>query len=136
MGESLPNGSLVLARWVPAGDVRPGDVVLVQEDGPHGPSQPKIHRIISLETSGGQVLARTRGDANAAADPRQFVLPARVLSPAYDIPYAGFFLAFIKTAQGWLLFVAIPGTVLCLSALHEIWFPGRHEAGPDRLRKR
>jgi hypothetical protein len=31
--------------------------------------------------------------------------------------------AFVTTAGGWLLFIALPGTILCLFTLRSVWFP-------------
>jgi len=34
MGDAAPVGSLVIARWTEAGDVAPGDVILIREASP------------------------------------------------------------------------------------------------------
>lgn len=130
MGKSIPNGSLVMARWVPAGDVDVGDTILIQEEAADGPAVPKLHRVVSRDADGANILVRTRGDASQAPDPPLYVLPDRVLTPASHVPYLGFAVARVTTPQGWLLFIALPGTLLCLLALHTIWFP----ANPRRPR--
>jgi signal peptidase I len=136
MGDSIPNGSLVMARWVNAGEVDVGDVILIQETGSGGAAAPKLHRVVSLEADGGNILARTKGDASPAADPPLYVLPDRVLTPAYHIPSLGFVLARVTTAEGWLLFIALPGTLLCLLTLQSIWFPAPRGALSAALRSR
>ncbi len=128
MGESIPSGSLVMARWIPGGQVAVGDVILIQEAGDEGPAVPKIHRIVSLEHDGANIIARTKGDANQTADPKVYVLPDRVLTPVYHIQYLGFLVAFVSTSNGWVLIVALPGTALCLLTVRSIWLPERRPA--------
>lgn len=129
MGDSIPSGSVVMGQWMNADEVSAGDVILVQEAGENGPAVPKIHRVISLERDGGNIIARTKGDANQTADPKLYVLPDRVITPVYHIEYLGFLLGFITTAAGWLTIIALPGAVLCLLTLRSIWFP---ESRPAR----
>ena len=126
MGEGIPNGSLVLARWTSAEDVAPGDVILVQQKSGGSSARPKIHRIVSLSEENGRVLARTKGDANATPDPDLYILPDRVLTPAATIPYLGYLVGAVGTPRGWLFLVAIPATVICALTLRDIW----SDAGP------
>jgi signal peptidase I len=129
MGDSIPNGSLVFGRWVTADELEAGDVVLIQEQREDGPAAPRMHRIVALQDEGGNTVVRTKGDANDAADPTPYVLPERVLTPAYRLPYLGFLLALVSTTAGWLLLIALPGAGLCLFTLRSIWLSGR---GPPR----
>lgn len=132
MGHSIPTGSLVYARWIGAEDVELGDVILVQEDSASGPAHPKLHRVVSLEREGGQILVQTKGDVNETVDPKVYILPHRVLTPAWTLPYLGFLVGFVVTPLGWALLVALPSTAVCLSTLRGIWAPAREpsaEAG-------
>ncbi len=121
MNEAIPNGSLVIARWLAADDVELGDVVLIQGETDDGPVRPRFHRVVSLEEEGGQVLVTTKGDANATPDPDIDILPGRVLTPAYSLPYLGHLVTFAMTPLGWALLVALPSIALCASTLRGIW---------------
>ena len=121
MSEAIPNGSLVIARWLAADDVEPGDVILIQGEGDDGPVRPRFHRVVSLEEKGGQILATTKGDANLTPDPNIDILPDRVLTPAYSLPHLGHLVAFTKTPLGWALLVALPAIALCAFTLRTIW---------------
>ena len=123
MTGSIPNGSLVVARWLPAENVKLRDVILVREDSGGGPSVPRLHRIVTRYQDGGQVIVRTKGDANHTVDPQPYVLPGRVLTPTYRVPYLGYLAAFVVTPLGWLLTVALPATLLCAAVLGAIWLP-------------
>ena len=117
MGDSLPGGSLAITRWVPAGEVKPGDVIVVS----HADTTPKIHRVVSIEEEDGAFVVETKGDANRASDPGYTVLNDRVPVHAYTIPYLGYAADFLRTPLGWTLFVLIPISVLCFLTLRDIW---------------
>lgn len=124
MSEFAPNGSLVIARWTAAEDVEPGDVIVIQEETDSDPAPPKIHRVVSLEVGGGQILVQTKGDSNETVDPNPYVLPDRVLTPAYTLPYVGL----VATPLGWALVVALPATLLCIVTIRRIWAEERRPA--------
>ncbi|WP_147794537.1 signal peptidase I [Cellulomonas sp. Y8] len=101
MAPAMPAGSLVLARPVPAAEVRVGDVVTVPLPGS---ATPVTHRVAAVRSADGELRATLRGDANAADDPHEYVLPARTHRAALHVPRAG------------LLVTGAPGTVLVAGA--------------------
>ena len=132
MGETIPTGSLVFTRWLPAENVRIGDVILFQEQTETGRARPKLHRVVSLEKSDGQVIVRTKGDANDSPDPLPYVLSDRVLTPVYHLPYLGYLVGYVATPLGWAVLIALPGSVLCLAALRGIWVPDKARVKRER----
>ncbi len=128
MSQTMPNGSLVIVRQMAAADVELGDVIIVQEESEDGRALPKIHRVVSLDEEGGQLLVRTKGDANSTPDPNVYILPDHVMTPAHTLPYLGYLVGFAVTPLGWMLLVAIPGTTLCLLTLRGIWSEGEKPA--------
>ncbi len=128
MGEAYPLGSVVVAGWVPSAEVREGDVVVTV---PRDTQVPVLHRIVEVgfdET--GRTLVWTKGDANESADAVPQLLPERVLSPKYHVPYLGFGIAVAMTPPGWLLLVLIPGAGLSLRFLFDIWSRGERATPP------
>lgn len=121
MADAYPNGSLVITRWMPAEEAQLGDVIVVQEDSDDGPARPKLHRIVSLDEQGSQILVRTKGDANQTPDPKLYILPDQVRTPAHMLPYLGHVVGFVVTPLGWVLLVALPATLLCVTTLRAIW---------------
>lgn len=119
MGDSLRGGSVAITRWVPADEVQPGDVILIG-GGDSGKSQ-KIHRVVSIDEQGGELVAVTKGDVNGAADPGLQVLKGRVAVHSYTIPYLGYAADFLRTPLGWALFVLIPISMLGALTLRDIW---------------
>ena len=120
MEESIPAGSLIIARWVPDEQVRVGQVIVAKEPG----RAAIAHRVVSLQEDGGNVLVQTKGDANHTPDPEPYVLPQRVLTPEYVIPYLGYLVLFVKTPLGLTFLVTLPATALCLYLLRRIWSGG------------
>jgi signal peptidase len=85
MGGALPRGSIAFEEVVPTSDLRAGDVITYR---PPGANRPITHRIASITAKS---VFRTKGDANATADPWTFTLPhehqARL---AFHLPLAGY----------------------------------------------
>ena len=121
MAESADNGSLIIARWKAAEEVRVGDVIVLQESTDNGLAQPRLHRIVSLDQEGDNTLATTRGDANTTPDSGIIVLPDRVQTPAYTLPHVGYVVGFVKTPIGWAVLAALPALVAALFIVRSIW---------------
>ena len=121
MGSSIGNGSIVVARWIDAEDVEPGDVIVARRPSEAGESSRVVHRVVAVERIDGETVIRTKGDANSAEDPGSYVLPPRVPTPLYIIPYLGYAVALVGTPLGWTLLIGVPGLVLCILTLHSIW---------------
>lgn len=122
MGDAIPNGSLVITKTEPASNVAAGDVILIRvraEDG--SSSAPKLHRVMAIENLDGQVVVRTKGDANADPDHEKYVLPQQTLVEQWHIPRLGYWFSFLVTPQGWLLAAALPFTAVAAIAVASIW---------------
>lgn len=132
MGEAAENGSLIIARWKAAEEVRVGDVIVLRESTESGPARPRLHRVISLDEEGGDILVTTKGDANSTPDPGIIVLPDRVQTPAFTLPHAGYIVGFVRTPIGFALLAALPALVTALFIVRGIWAGGPAEAGGPR----
>lgn len=124
MGNSIPNGSLVLAQWQRDSDIATGDVILVREDS--ASTQPKIHRVIDVTEEDDSYVVHTKGDGNETPDPEPFRLPDRVLVSRGHVPYLGMVTAAIASPFGWLLLVALPLTAVALLIVASIWRPAKN----------
>ncbi len=72
MAPRYPVGTLVAVTPVRPGSIRVGDVVMFVPPAPYRTPTggPVLHRVVSIATApGGQLLVRTKGDANPAPDP-------------------------------------------------------------------
>ena len=134
MAGDYDNGSLVIARWRAAEEVRVGDVIVLQESTDSGLAQPRLHRVVSRDQEGGDILVTTQGDANSTPDPGIIVLPDRVQTPAFTLPHAGYIVGFVRTPIGFALLAALPALVTALFIVGSIWAGDPAAArGPRRV---
>ena len=117
MEPSLKVGGVVVTRPVEAGDILVGDTITY-----YSPLSEKLtsHRVIAVEDTS-SLSFRTKGDANEDADP--FILPAEnvVGRICFHIPYFGYATQFIKTPLGLLLTICIPGLIIIIMEMRNIW---------------
>lgn len=98
MAPQLPPGTLVVVRPVDPADVRTGDVVTYQLRS--GEPVFVTHRVVGKGIGAeGEVLLRTRGDANGAAD-EPWVRPVQLRGEVwYDVPHIGRVSNLLSVAQ-------------------------------------
>jgi signal peptidase len=123
MTGTYDRGSLVLDEVVPTADLRVGDVITYLPPRGAGPDHLITHRIASIgRGAGGARVFRTKGDANASADPWTFMLSeptqARVRA---GVPYAGFVLMALTRRDVRLWIVALPALLIALVTLASLW---------------
>lgn len=121
MEPSIPTGSVAAIK--PGGDMtrfKVGDVITFRS------SDNKLitHRIVEVTRNeeSGQVLYRTKGDSNGAADSAP-VNPANITGvyTGFNVPYVGYVLSFAGTKTGNVVLLIIPGLLLFLYALVSLW---------------
>lgn len=111
MEPTLPVGSLIFSRSVPAAELRAGDIVTVQR--PEGLGL-VTHRLVSTTAlDGGTYEYVLKGDANRTEDPRPYTVTTAG-KYLFQIPYIGSLATAIRTVPGLLIVLAI---VLCLIAI-------------------
>lgn len=131
MGETAPTGSVVVARPVPPADIRVGMVVLLQmEADSSGQPPPVLHRVIEVQRNDGVVTVRTKGDANAAADPEAHEIRGSTFTPVYVLPYVGRAVAVVGTPLGWFAFVLLPATLLYGHTMYGLLKPKDQDGSP------
>src|SRR5829696_5001506 len=95
MTGTYDRGSVVFDQVVPVASLNVGDVITYRPPAGAGPTHLITHRISAITTdANGNRVYRTKGDANAVADPWTFTLPgpkqARVRA---GLPFAGYAVA-------------------------------------------
>ena len=71
------------------------------------------HRILDVQKSGDNVLYKTKGDSNDAADTDLVSSEnVRAVYTGWTIPYAGYFIEFFHTKNGALFLMIVPGILL------------------------
>ena len=87
MAPSLHPGDLVVSRLVPAGDLRPGQVVTFSDASRSGALI--THRVVSVQAHAGRIEVVSRGDANSAEERWDAVPTAHVGLLAARVPAVG-----------------------------------------------
>jgi signal peptidase I len=123
MTGTYDRGSLVYDRVVPTASLRVGDVITYDPPAGVGPRGLITHRIVSIAARpGGARVFRTKGDANASADPWTFTLQSlRQARAAFHVPYLGYALAALADRRVRMLIVGIPALLVALSVLAGLW---------------
>ena len=117
MEPELKVGSVVVTRPVEPEEIRAGDIITFSS-----PLNERLtsHRVIAVE-QGSSIHFLTNGDANKDADP--FVVPAQnvVGKVCLHLPYFGYVTQFVKTPFGLLLTICLPGLVVIVMEVRNIW---------------
>ncbi len=119
MTGTYDRGSLVLDEVVPVASLKVGDVITYRPPAGSGPEGLVTHRIAAItHDRSGARLYRTKGDANAAADPWTFALrgptQARV---TVGVPKVGFAIAALSDRRWRMLIVGLPAALIALMSL-------------------
>lgn len=133
MRPTLPEGSIVFITPLAPGDLRVGDVVMYQI--PVDDRRVVAHRVVEILDGGNHPVIRTKGDANAEADPWVARLDNGPLWQVRGaVPKAGYALHALRHPAVRRVCVFGLPLLLCLIWLGEIWRPRRPKgaASPQR----
>jgi len=116
MSPTYPVGSLLVVGQIDASDVRAG-MPIVFED-PLEPGRIVTHRVVAPVPDDASAF-RTRGDANAAADPA--AVPARLVRGRvlWSVSGLGTALDWLRWPNGFLLLVAVPALLLAVTEVRD-----------------
>lgn len=122
MTGTYDKGSLVLAEVVPVDELKVGDVITYTPPPGAGPDHLVTHRIHSIGHDDDGRVFRTKGDANAIADPWTFRLDGATQARArHGVPYAGYALAALGRRDVRMAAIALPALLIALFSLGRLW---------------
>jgi signal peptidase len=78
------------------------------------------HRVIDIQEKNGQLLFKTKGDANNVEDEKLVSQGELVGTVVLRIPYAGYALYFLNSRLGLILFILIPAFLLLTDQIKTI----------------
>jgi signal peptidase len=137
MSGTIAKGSVIYSRLVPVDQLKVGDIITFL---PPTFQTPVTHRIIEIKTGpDGSLVYRTKGDANAEADPWEINLggPNQAVY-VMQIPLLGYFLGLLTIRWVRMLFIGIPAVAIAISLLFSLWKQSgedaRAEAGGESPR--
>ena len=119
MTGTYDRGSLVFDEVVPVDTLKVGDVITYKPPAGSRPEGLVTHRIATITSDKlGHRVFRTKGDANASADPWTFSLPNREQARVRaGLPYAGFVLAALSRRDLRMLVVGVPAAFIALMTI-------------------
>jgi signal peptidase I len=122
MGPTIERGSLVFDEDVPVSELAVGDVITYVPPASTGITRFVTHRIVEVDVDdAGMRSFRTKGDANAAADPWTFELPAeRQNRVRFTVPFAGHVLLVLSDPSKRVLLIGIPAGLVAVRALLDL----------------
>lgn len=122
MGHTIERGSVIWAKAVPVADLRAGDVITYTPPPGAGPHGLVTHRIVSIRNDHGRRVFRTKGDANASADPWTFELHAATQARvAFHVPYLGRAFAVAPAMRLRTIVVAFLALLIVAGTFAKLW---------------
>jgi len=108
---------VVITRPVKANEILVGDIITF-----YSPQSKKLtsHRVIESEDSSAFYF-RTKGDANEDADSAIVPFVNVVGKVCFHLPYLGYINKCVKSFWGFLLTLCLPGLIVVVLELRNIW---------------
>lgn len=116
MSPTFETGSMIVVKLVDKESIRENDIITY-----HGSDSSVVvtHRVVEvLKDEGLQFV--TKGDANNVNDPVPVSAENVIGKVVFYIPLAGYVMAFVRSKQGLLLFIFIPGMLIILSQVRHL----------------
>jgi len=104
MEPTIPMGAVVIAIPAPAEELAIGDVVSLQVGEDKAVFTHRITRLVQRE---GALWLQTKGDANDSEDPSIIPATAVIGRVAVTLPFAGYLVTVLSTAQGVIFLLAL-----------------------------
>ncbi|MDD5152494.1 MAG: signal peptidase I [Candidatus Pacebacteria bacterium] len=116
MEPTIHTGSVVIIK--PISDYKIGDVITF---GKNTKTEiPTTHRIAEMKAVSGEIVYKTRGDANNSEDSKE-VSQKEVLGKVYfSIPFLGYIVDFLKKPVGLMLVIVIPAVIIVYDEIQKI----------------
>ncbi len=129
MTPTFAPGDLVIAQQKPAFDVQTGDIVVYSI--PIGDHHIESHRIVQIVSRSPDLVVRTKGDANATADPWTAKLDgSSIWTIRGTVPFVGHILLWLRSPLLHKLTLFVTPAVVAFLVLRRIW---RREQPAGRL---
>ncbi|HOA35525.1 MAG: signal peptidase I [Dethiobacteria bacterium] len=131
MSPTFDTGSVVFVRPQDPAEIRKGDIITYSGEGS---GMLTTHRVVDVLNEEGLKFV-TRGDANNVNDPKPVPAENVVGRVHGSLPYIGYLMGFAQTRQGLIFLVFIPGTLVILFEIRNI-FKYMREAEEERKGER
>jgi signal peptidase I len=122
MSGSIEKGSIVFEKPRPVEELAVGDVITYLPPADSGVGDLVTHRIVEVQTDErGELVMRTKGDANADVDPWTFSLVDDVQPVVeHTVPAVGHLLIALADREVRMIVIGVPAGIIALLALVEL----------------
>ena len=117
MEPAIHTGSVVVIK--PVDTYKIGDIITFGKDTKT--DVPTTHRIVEMRAVSGEMLYKTKGDANDNGDAREVRADEIIGKTLFSIPYLGYLLDFAKKPIGFALLIVIPAAIIIFDEFGNIW---------------
>ncbi|OGO31543.1 MAG: signal peptidase I [Chloroflexi bacterium RBG_16_56_11] len=117
MDPALKTGGVVITRPVGPEQIAAGDIITFRSPVNDALTS---HRV-TMKGGGPPYTFRTRGDANEEADPFAVTEDKVVGKVCFHLPYLGYVAGFVQTRLGLLLTLCVPGGLIIIREMINIW---------------
>jgi signal peptidase len=117
MSPTFDTGSVVFVRPEDPAIIRKGDIITFSGEGS---DMLTTHRVVDVQNEEGLKFI-TRGDANNVDDPKPVPAENVVGRVHGSLPYLGYLMGFAQTRRGLIFLVFIPGVLVILFELRNIF---------------
>jgi signal peptidase I len=133
MTGTYDTGSVVYTKNQPTSTLRTGEVITYAPPAGSSPQKLVTHRIVERKVQDGRVVLRTKGDANASADPWTFTLRDRQQPVVrFGVPYAGYVVSAFADPKLRKLVIGLPAVLVALFAVAGLLRDAAREAREER----
>ena len=128
MEPAIHTGSIVIIK--PADTYKVDDIITFGKDTKK--DVPTTHRIMEMSVVSGEILYKTKGDANNGIDSQEVKESEVVGKVLFSVPYAGYLIDLAKKPIGFILLITIPAACVVIGEIKKIWI----EAKKMKMKKR
>jgi signal peptidase len=127
MRPTFSPGDMIVVSPEPMRSLRVGDVITYSTPTAGHPVE--THRVVSIQSTGGDPIVQTKGDANNTVDPwRAQLHGATVWRFRFRLPALGYPLLWLRLRWVHIVTTLLVPVLLALYGLTRLWFPSKRGA--------
>ena len=116
MSPAVNTGDLIFISRTEPNLVKSGDIIAFSKDGGI-----VTHRVVDVTENDGNVMFKTKGDANEDPDLMAIASPTLVGKYVFGIPFVGRFVTFVRTLPGLIALIIVPGCLVIAAEARKIF---------------
>lgn len=116
MEPKIHTGSIVVVKSV--ADYKVGDIITFGQNTKT--EVPTTHRIAEVKVENGEMVYKTKGDANNGEDNKEVSRKDIIGKVYFSLPYLGYAIDFVKKPFGLMIVIVIPAIIIIYDEINKI----------------